>query len=86
MDVHSVPFTSWAAKQMDLSKEEIIKQATEIAKTVKSLKGEFIFASHNESFVESSLWKGWSSTYEYAIRYISLLETNTTEVVEKMNL
>ena len=57
-----------------------------MAKTVKALKGEFIIASHNDNFVDSSLFKGWSSIYEYTIRYVSLLETNDVEKVEKMNL
>ena len=86
IDVHSVPFTTWSVKKMGLSKEEIINSAKSMAKTVKALKGEFIIASHNDNFVDSSLFKGWSSTYEYTIRYVSLLETNDVEKVEKMNL
>ena len=86
IDVHSVPFTAWSAKRMGLSKDEIINIATGMAKTIKALKGEFIIASHNDNFVDSSLFKGWSSTYEYTIRYVSLLETNDAEKVEKMNL
>ena len=86
IDVHSVPFTTWSVKKMGLSKEEIINSAKSMAKKVKALKGEFIIASHNDNFVDSSLFKGWSSTYEYTIRYVSLLETNDVEKVEKMNL
>lgn len=86
IDVHSVPFTVWSVKRMGLNKEEIVKAATSMAKTVKSLKGEFIIASHNDNFVDSSMLKGWASTYEYVIRYVSLLETTDVEKVEKMNL
>ena len=86
IDVHSVPFTVWSVKRMGLNKEEIEKAATSMAKTVKSLKGEFIIASHNDNFVDSSMLKGWASTYEYVIRYVSLLETTDVEKVEKMNL
>lgn len=86
IDVHSVPFTTWSAKKMGLSKDEIINSVTEMAKKVKLLNGEFIIASHNDNFVDSSLFKGWSSTYEYVVRYMSLLETNDVEKVEKMNL
>ena len=86
IDVHSVPFTVWSVKRMGLNKEEIVKAATSMAKTVKSLKGEFIIASHNDNFVDSSMLKGWASTYEYVIRYVSLLETTDAENVEKMNL
>ena len=86
IDVHSVPFTVWSVKRMGLNKEEIVKAATSMAKTVKSLKGEFIIASHNYNFVDSSMLKGWASTYEYVIRYVSLLETTDVEKVEKMNL
>lgn len=86
IDVHSVPFAAWSVKKMGLSKEEIINSAKEMAKTVKNLKGEFIIASHNDNFVDSTLFKGWSATYEYTIRYVSLLETNDVEKVDKMNL
>jgi hypothetical protein len=86
VEVHSVPFTTWSLKKMKLSKDEIINSATGMAKVVKNLKGEFIIASHNDNFVDSSLLKGWSSTYEYVIRYISLLETTDADKVEKMNL
>ena len=86
IDVHSVPFTTWSAKKMGLSKDEIINSVTEMAKKVKLLNGEFIIASHNDNFVDSSLFKGWSSIYEYVVRYMSLLETNDVEKVEKMNL
>ena len=86
VDVHSVPFTTWSLKKMGLTKEEIVNAATSMAKTVKALRGEFIIASHNDNFVDSSHLKGWSSTYEYIIRYASLLETNDVEKVEKMNL
>jgi hypothetical protein len=86
VEVHSVPFTTWSFKKMKLSKDEIINSATGMAKVVKNLKGEFIIASHNDNFVDSSLLKGWSSTYEYVIRYISLLETTDADKVEKMNL
>ena len=86
VEVHSVPFTTWSLKKMKLSKDEIISSATSMAKVVKNLKGEFIIASHNDNFVDSSLLKGWSSTYEYVIRYISLLETTDADKVEKMNL
>ena len=86
IEVHPVPFTAWSVKKMGLKKEEIVNTAISIAKTVKILKGEFIIASHNDNFVDSSLFKGWASTYEYTVRYISLLETNDVEKVEKMNL
>ena len=86
IEVHPVPFTAWAVKKMGLKKEEIIQSAIDMAKTVKLLNGEFIIASHNDEFVDSSQFKGWISAYEYTARYISMLETNDIEKVEKMNL
>ena len=86
LDIHSVPLADWSAKKMGLSKDEFVAAMINIAHNVKKVKGELVIAYHNDSFVASSQWKGWASAYEYAIRYISLLETNDIEVVEKMKL
>ena len=39
-----------------------------------------VVLSHNDSYVESGKWKGWTSAYEYSVRYLSALEGgNATE-------
>ena len=86
LDVHSVSLTDWSAKRMGLSKDDFIKSMINMANAVKMVNGEFVMANHNGSFVDSSMLKGWSSMYEYIIRYASLLETNNIDEVEKMNL
>ncbi len=86
MEVHSVPLTDWSAKRMKLTRNEFIKYTQDMANLVKELNGELVMAYHNDTFVDSSKWKGWASAYEYTARYASLLETNRIEDVEKMNL
>lgn len=86
LEVHAVPLTDWSAQRMKLSRDEFIDAMIEMVNAVKMLNGEFVMAFHNDSFVDSSVWKGWSSVYEYIVRYGSLLETNKIEEVEKMNL
>ena len=85
LEVHNVSLTDWSAKKMNLSKEEFIKSMINMANAVKMVNGEFVMAYHNDSFVDSSAWKGWSSAYEYTVRYVSLLETNKIDEVERMN-
>lgn len=86
MDVHSVPVADWSAKKMNISRDRFIDSTIKIANLVKNVNGELVIAYHNDTFVDSSIWKGWSSAYEYTVRYASLLETNRIEEVEKMNL
>lgn len=86
IEVHSVSLTDWAAKKMKLSRNDFIKSTLEMLNLVKELNGELVMAYHNDTFVDSSEWKGWASAYEYTARYGSLLETNRIEDVEKMNL
>lgn len=86
IEVHSVPLSDWSAKNMKLTRDEFIMSMVKIANTVKKLDGELAIVYHNDTFVESTTWKGWSSAYEYIIRYISLLETHKLEEVENMSL
>ena len=86
IDVHSVPVADWSAKKMNISRDRFIDSTLKIANLVKNVNGELVIAYHNDTFVDSSIWKGWSSAYEYTVRYASLLETNRIEEVEKMNL
>ena len=74
------------AKKMNISRDRFIDSTIKIANLVKNVNGELVIAYHNDTFVDSSIWKGWSSAYEYTVRYASLLETNRIEEVEKMNL
>ena len=86
LDVHTLSLTDWSAKRMKLSKDDFIESMINMANSVKMVNGEFVMVYHNDTFVDSSLWKGWASSYEYAVRYASLLETNNIDEVEKMNL
>lgn len=86
IEVHSVPLSDWSAKNMKLTRDEFIMSVLNIANTVKKLDGELAIVYHNDTFVESTKWKGWSSAYEYIIRYVSLLETHKVEDIENMSL
>jgi hypothetical protein len=84
IDVHSVPISDWSAKRMGLSKDEFVESIIKIANDVKKVNGEFIMNYHNDSFVSSNEWKGWAYSYEYSIRYVSVLETKGIEEAEKV--
>jgi hypothetical protein len=59
-----------------LSKQHTVDTIQSIANEVKKVNGEMIVLSHNDSYADSSKWKGWTSAYEYSARYLSALESN----------
>lgn len=74
--VHSVAFSDWSYVKKSLSKQNITEAIQSIANEVKKVNGELIVLSHNDSFVESGRWKGWTPAYEFSARYLSALESN----------
>jgi hypothetical protein len=74
--VHSVAFSDWSFVKDTLSKQHTVDTIQSIANEVKKVNGEMIVLSHNDSYADSSKWKGWTSAYEYSARYLSALESN----------
>lgn len=74
--VHSVAFSDWSFVEDTLSKQHTVDTIQSIANEVKKVNGEMIVLSHNDSYADSSKWKGWISAYEYSARYLSALESN----------